>query len=346
MNVGLGQMPPDFTGILDANQMAFIAANWSAFMTYWTRGAGCGLTAKPLAEQAAAAAIFVANTNADPCPPQVQPPPPPLSTFLCPSNYVNAGQVVTDIAQCGGIVQPQPQAWACLPGTSPEVCTIITALHQVDPNILQTVQTNAAAFAGFVQKAIACNLQQQPPVVIQQAWALFLQNPNADPCPKATPVQPLPTLPKPQPGTVTTSTTTTTTPASTNWPMIALGVAGVAALGAVVYFVAKKPAHAAAMENPHISYASYRASIADQLMNKYGMSRSDVSDVLDLNFGGTGGDPESLSQWFFKNRTPPTVAAKKIYAKLGASGGMPVTPRTAHHASPRAATVVHARRSS
>jgi len=194
-----------------------------------------------------------------------------------------------------------------------------------DPTTFATLANGVAAMVPavetFVQLGAQCSLFSQPPAIVQQAFTNYMtyggnpQDPRGVPCnavsgptgPTGGP--PVPTPPAPAPGPVAPPVVIQGQVANPTpgWVPYAVAAGGALVVGALVYAFTR-PAHpGGATENP-LSYAGWRASVANQLVNRYEVPYRLADQILDM----PGPSGESMALDLFTAKVTPSQAASRI----------------------------------
>ncbi len=201
-----------------------------------------------------------------------------------------------------------------------------------DPATFATLANGVAAMIPsvetFVQLGSQCSLFSQSPAIVQQAFTNYMtyggnpQDPRGVPCNATGPTggppvptgptggPPVPTPPAPAPGPVTPPVVIqgqvpSPTPA---WVPYAVAAGGALVVGALVYAFTRPSAHpGGATENP-LSYAGWRASVANQLVNRYEVPYRLADQILDM----PGPSGESMALDLFTAHVTPSQAASRI----------------------------------
>lgn len=184
------------------------------------------------------------------------------------------------------------------------------------PTLGAGADTAIASFKTFMAKGNACGLFQKPQAAIQAAWAAYSAT-GADPCIGAPVVQPGPVVvvpgPTPKPVIVVQPAPAAAATTSSPWIPIAIAGVGLALAGTLAYTLHKRKMGGPAMENPHmrVDYRTYRASVANQLMNRYAMSKTAINNLMSAP--SRMSPHTSMIESLFKRGITVSHAANKLW---------------------------------
>jgi len=195
-----------------------------------------------------------------------------------------------------------------------------------DPSTFATLASGVAAILPavqqFVQLGAQCNLFSQPASVVQTAFTQYNlyggnpQDPRGVPCnaivgptgPTGGPPLPAgPTGPTGAPAPTPVVIQGQVPSPTPTWVPYAVAAGGALVVGLLVYAATRKPAHPGMTENP-VSYAGWRAAVANQLLNRYGLPYHDINQILDMP--GPSGEP--VAHELYAMRVTPSQAAQRI----------------------------------
>lgn len=297
-----GQAP---TPTLDVTQPPASTILSSAF-SYWTQFANLNPTA--------AAQITAWNFPWQYVPPQ--------GSAIDPQTAVLSA--ILSMLQSPAVAQVLNQGQ--LPAFDPTQVSNWAAAFQ-DPATFATLASGVAAMIpaveAFVQQGSQCALFSQSPAIVQQAFTNYMtyggnpQDPRGVPCNAVTgptggpPIPPPPTPAGPTgatggpPPVVIQGQVPSPTPA---WVPYAVAAGGALVVGTLIYAFTRPSAHhGGAAENP-LSYAGWRAAVANQLVNRYDVPYQHVNQILDMP--GPNGSP--MAYELFTLNVTPSLAAQRI----------------------------------